>query len=103
MGRLVAACLGALGWLLTGEAALAQLTIAPTAAAQRDAAITAPTASPSPGSTPTAAAASQATTAAPVEACSLSWEKIQAFARGGTILEQGPNCYIHAGPNVFRR
>lgn len=102
MVRLGVVYITALGSLVLSDAALAQLTIAPTAAAQRDAAITAPT-NNSPAASPTPSAGSQTTAPTPAENCSLSWAKIQAFARGGTILEQGPNCYIFAGPNVFRR
>lgn len=97
------AWLGAFTLLVLPTALHAQLTLTPEAAASRNAAIAAPQTSSNPSSPAGNASNAQAGATAPIADCTLKWWEIQEFARTGVIDKQGSNCFIFAGPHVFKR
>jgi hypothetical protein len=95
--------LGALALLALTGPLKAQLTLTPEAAATRNAAISATQTNPNPSAPSGNASNAQAGATAPTADCTPKWWEIQEFARTGEINKQGSNCYIFAGPNVFKR
>ena len=97
------AWLGAITLLMLPTPLHAQLTLTPEASATRNAAISAPQTTPNQAAPSGNASNTQTGANAQIADCTLKWWEIQEFARTGAIDKQGSNCYIFAGPHVFKR